>query len=150
MGAEFTIGAHFSLDQATGALIIEHLPPGCSPDRLAQILLGKYRPSRLTDDECDLSHSEVEIASLLASVHDQSSSSGDRVVCILETGVSFEQVSQQLVKVREITSEVNLKLPRPLPDVIRDWVGRWGDEDLATSLDLLTAAIDWMRSEGSA
>ena len=30
-------GAHFSLDQATGALMIERLPPGCSPDRLAQI-----------------------------------------------------------------------------------------------------------------
>jgi hypothetical protein len=62
----------------------------------------------------------------------------------------FEQLSQPLVKVREITTEVDLKLPRPLPDVVRDWVGLWGDEDLASSLDLLTAAIDWMSSEGSA
>ena len=144
--AKVTLQARIIVDPATGSMTIEHLPPTCSPARLAQILLGQHWPNPLTD-EGELNPSERQIFAFVTSVDDQSSRNGDRLVCTLSAGVTVEETLRHLVAVREITSEVDLKLPLPLASMVRGWVSRWDGEDLATSLDLLETSVDQMGSE---
>ena len=137
----FTLQAQLTVDETTSDVIVECLPPECSPARLAQILLGQYQPDSMKDEE-DLDASELEIAGLVASVTVQSSLTGDRLVCTPTAGVSAERFLGHLQTVREITTEVFLKLPLPLAAMLRAWVVHWEDEDLVTSFELLEASID--------
>jgi hypothetical protein len=129
-----------AVDEASDTVVIEHLPPDSSPERLARLLLGQFTPHPVADNP--LTEEEVRVASLVIAVEDQSTVNADRLVCTPAPGVSALQLRDDLRDLRELESWFNLKLPVPFPVVVRDWVYKWADEDLTTSLDLLDAAVD--------
>jgi hypothetical protein len=137
---EVVVKGVVAVDEAADTVVIDCLPPESSPERLAQLLLGQYFPRPAADDP--LTEEEMQLASLVMAVDDQSTVNADRLVCTPAPGVSALQLRDHLRDLRELDSWFTLELPSPLPTLVRDWVNKWADEDLAASLDLLDAAVD--------
>ncbi len=78
-----------------------------------------------------LCHSQI----MTTSISRQSTRNGDRLLWSPKPGIPIEQLLSHLKNVRDVSTEMFLKLPLPLADMLREWAERWKDEDLGTSLD---------------
>jgi hypothetical protein len=100
------------------------------------VIVENIPPNISTDDAA------VSIAKRAAVADEGSSRIPDgRIVCKPATGVSPEQVRDQLSRVYGVYTTIYVALPRSLPATIRQWVKANQAEDLAASLTTLETAI---------
>jgi hypothetical protein len=77
----------------------------------------------------------------VAEVNEQSSRNQVRIGLVLKPGSDPAVVRERLVAVDGITTEATWAFAAPLARMLRAWVDRYRDEDIAASLDLLHQAI---------
>ena len=77
----------------------------------------------------------------LADVSDVSSRGNYRFVCVPEPGIGPHEVIEQLRLVYGVQTRVRVRLPKPLPRMIRNWARTFRHEDLLGSLAILEEAI---------
>jgi DNA gyrase/topoisomerase IV subunit A len=77
----------------------------------------------------------------VAEVNEQSSRNQVRIGLVLKPGSDPAAVRERLVAVDGITTEATWAFAAPLARMLRAWVDRYRDEDIAASLDLLHQAI---------
>ncbi|HEY6787126.1 MAG TPA: hypothetical protein VI365_07420 [Trebonia sp.] len=66
----------------------------------------------------------------------------DLFVCTAAPGVSLEWLRDQVAQIDGVVTTVEVALPRPLPDMVRQWVAAHDSEDLLASLAALEEAIN--------
>jgi hypothetical protein len=69
-----------------------------------------------------------------------------RLICIPRRGTDPEQLRDMLLELPGVYTTMPVKLPRPLPRLIREWVQASAHEDLPASLTALEQAINGTRS----
>jgi hypothetical protein len=62
-------------------------------------------------------------------------------VCVPQADADPELVREQLLEVYGLFARLDVKLPRPLGTMIRQWAAKYRDEDILASLAALEAAV---------
>jgi len=132
--------AKLTISDDRRAVIVENIPPNISTDDAAMSIANRAQQT------ADLSQpSPLHTATRLdvRDVRDEASSRipDGRIVCTPATGVSPEEVLDQLTRVYGVYTTIYVALPRSLPGTIRRWVKNNEREDLPTSLTSLETAI---------
>ncbi len=135
---ELRLQAKITITDDRQALIVENIPPNISTD---DAIASIARRATQTSDRPSELHTATRLD--LRSVADEGNchTVDGRIVCEPATGVSSEEVRDQLTRVYGVYTTMYVGLPRSLPDTIRQWVKANEAEDLATSLTSLETAI---------
>lgn len=123
-------------ENAPVKVVIENIPPNISIDETARIIAGLANARRWAGGDPRLRN----VATLpIADIRDETSERTPfgRLVCIPEPGASVEQLAKMLQDVDGVSMTMPVRLPRPLPALIRGW----GREDVLASLAALEQAM---------
>jgi DNA gyrase subunit A len=137
---ELRLQAKITISDDRQAVIVENIPPNISTDDAVASI------AKRAEQTADLSQpSPLNTATRLELrwVADEGNSRipDGRIVCKPATGVSPEQVRDQLSRVYGVYTTIYVALPRSLPATIRQWVKTNQAEDLPGSLTTLETAI---------
>lgn len=117
-------------------VVVTNIPFGVSTDEVTRSIADRGNRYHMTR-----SHPEhVRPGGLpIARVRDETTEDlpNGRCVVVPETGTSAAELRDMLVEVYGVYATVRVKLPRPLPVLIRDWVRAHDSEDLTASLTAL-------------
>jgi DNA gyrase subunit A len=137
---ELRLQAKITISDDRQAVIVENIPPNISTDDAA-LSIGKRAEQTADLSQPSPLHTATRLD--LGWVKDESNSRipDGRIVCKPATGVSPEQVRDQLSRVYGVYTTIYVALPRSLPATIRQWVKANQAEDLAASLTTLETAV---------
>lgn len=138
---ELRLQAQVSIGDDQGTVVIENIPPNISTDDVTHIIARRARPPRWADDHPGLHHlTHLPLAGLEDETSEPANPFG-RLVCIPTRDTTPEQLRDMLVDVPGVYTTMRVKLPQPLPTLIKNWVQANAHEDLPASLTTLEQAI---------
>src|SRR5262245_1410286 len=137
---ELRLQAKITIRADRRAVIVENIPPNISTDDAAMSIAKR---AQQTSDRSQPSPLHTATRLDVRDVRDEGSSgiSDGRILCTPATGVTLEEVLDQLTRVYGVYTTIYVALPRSLPATIRRWVNTNEGEDLPTSLAALETAI---------
>jgi DNA gyrase/topoisomerase IV, subunit A len=135
---DLTLRARIILDEDSHQIMVQNIPPNVSTDDVLMSVTD-----RASQHGWAARHPELHKAAGLPieDVRDLSSEDSDRFVCIPLPGTSLETLRDQLWDVYGISTTMPVALPRPLPDMVWQWVTANGNEDVLASVAALEGAI---------
>jgi hypothetical protein len=143
--AELRLQAHVSISDDRTEVVIENIPPNISTDKTARVIASRASARQWAHDHPGLHHiTFLPLADFRDETSDRASPFG-RLICIPQPGTSPEQLRDMLLEIRGVYTAMPVKLPRPLPLLIRQWVKANAHEDLLASLAALEQAISGQR-----
>jgi hypothetical protein len=142
--AELTLRARITIDEDNRRLLVRDIPPSVDLDRNHEVAwayeqlsnqaglyaMAKEDPGGTWDPGLPLEDVEPFFS------HDS-----DLFVCTAAPGVSLEWLRDQVAQIAGVVTTMDVALPRPLPDLVRQWVAAHESEDLLASLAALEEAI---------
>ena len=142
---ELRLQAQVSISDDRRTVVIENIPPNIGIDDTLSILVSRATARRWESDHPGLHRAtHLPLVDLVDKTSERATPFG-RIVCIPQPGTSPEQLRDALLDVPGVSTAMRVGLPRPLPDLIRNWVQIHRNEDLQTSLAALKRAIDARR-----
>jgi hypothetical protein len=143
--AGLRLQAHVSISDDGRQVVIENIPPNISTDKTARVIASRASDRPWAHDHPGLHHiTSLPLADLRDETSDRTSPFG-RLICIPRPGTSPEQLRDMLLETPGVYTTMPVKLPRPLPLLIRQWVQANAHEDLLASLAALEQAISGQR-----
>jgi hypothetical protein len=143
--AELRLQAHVSISDDRTQVVIENIPPSISTGETARVIAKRASAPRWAHDHPGLHHiTFLPLADLRDETSDRTSPFG-RLICIPRPGTSPDQLRDMLLETRGVYTTMPVRLPRPLPLLIRHWVQANAHEDLLASLAALEQAISGQR-----
>jgi hypothetical protein len=138
---ELRLSADITVSADGGAVVVTRIPYGITIDDAAANIVSGAQAHRRA-----VTHPELFKATglPLADFRDETGrrDTGGRFICVPERGTSAAALRDMLMDVYGVYTEVQAKLPRPLPVMIRDWTAAHDAEDLEVSLAALTRALE--------
>lgn len=137
---ELRLAADITVSADGGAVVVTQIPYGITTDDAAANILSRAEAYRRA-----ATHPELFRAAGLPLAHFRDETSGrdiwGRFICVPERGTSAAALRDMLMDVYGVYTTVRAELPRPLPAMVRDWVGAHDAEDLEVSLTALAQAL---------
>lgn len=138
---ELRLQARVSVSDDGKNVVIESIPPNISTDDAVNILASQATPRRWADEHPGLHHlTYLPLADLRDKTSERSSPFG-RIICVPTPGTPPEQLRDRLLDVDGVSTTMRVALPRPLPDLVRQWRQANDGEDLLAGLAALEHAI---------
>jgi DNA gyrase/topoisomerase IV subunit A len=138
--AELRLSAQVTVSADGTSVVITNIPPNISTDEVPRIIAVRVRSQNLAARHPQL---RQQVYLPVADVRDEGRvGEFGRTVCVPNQDTPPEQLRELLVQIEGVYTTMTVKLPRPLPTLIRDWVKTHGHEDILASLDALARAID--------
>lgn len=126
---KLTLTARFA-EHGPGELDITNLPPGSA----LVFSPGQWSSGGPDSPASRLGSPTGRTASPIASISNVSTREGTRLRCRLRPGVTFDEAVAHLRGVWGVAVEVEAQLPRPLPDMLREWTSAQGEPGTAAAL----------------
>ena len=119
-------------------LVIETLPARTMSADVAHAIVNRAVTRRWADSHSDLAR---RTTLPVADIDEESGEREVRILVTLRPGSDPEAVRDQLTQVEGVSVETSCFFPAPLATLMRSWVGRYRQEDIAASLAALEDAI---------
>jgi len=142
--AELTLRARITIDEDNHRLLVRDIPPNPDIDRIYEVHWAYDQVSNQAGLYAMAKESPLPSGATglpLEDVEPFFSGDSDLFVCTAAPGISLEWLRDQVAQIAGVVTTVKVALPRPLPDLVRQWVAAHESEDLLASLTALEEAI---------
>jgi hypothetical protein len=146
--ATLTLRAHLTHEPTRGAsgpraaIVVTCLPPMASANEVAWVLSERAETPRWQPTHPDLANRvRIPLADVVDATTGGTTGLDTRLVISLHPDGDPTDVEAMLDDVWGIKVEVNTRLPAPLPDMLRQWVARFPDDELLDGLARLRALL---------
>lgn len=141
--AKLTLRARITIDEDKRQLLVRNIPPN-PDDRTHEVAWAYEHVSNQAGVYAEAKkdpEGNWGPALPLEDVEPFFSHDSDLFVCTAAPGVSLEWLRDQVAQIAGVVTTVKVALPRPLPDLVRQWVAAHESEDVLASLRALEDAI---------
>ena len=142
--ARLTLRARITIDDGKRQLLVRSIPPNPGIDRIYE---ASYAYERVSNEAGVYAAAKEDPEGNwgpglpLADVEPFHSHDSDLFVCTAAPGASLQWLRDQVAQIEGVVTTMDVALPRPLPDMVRQWVAAHDGEDLLASLAALEEAI---------
>jgi len=137
--ARLTLRARIAVDEGNRQLQVRDLPPTVDIDwAYGNVSNGARVYAEAKKDPGGNWGPGLPLEDVRAFFSDDS----DLFVCSAAPGASLERLRDQVAQIEGVFTTMEVALPRPLPDMVRQWVAAHEGEDLLASLTALEEAIN--------